>query len=110
MAELERGTVEANGLEFHYLASGTGPLVLCLHGFPDSPWTYRHLLPELAREGYRAIAPFSRGYAPTTLPPDGRHISIGTLVDDVGALHDALGGGDDAVLIGHDWGAAAARG
>lgn len=54
MPDLERGTVEANGLEFHYLAAGSsGPLALCVHGFPDSPWSYRHLLPELAEAGYR---------------------------------------------------------
>ena len=51
MPDFERGTVEANGLQFHYLATGSGPLALCVHGFPDSPWTYRHLLPELGRAG-----------------------------------------------------------
>ena len=51
MPEFARGTVEANGLRFHYLEAGEGPLALCVHGFPDSPWTYRHLLPELARAG-----------------------------------------------------------
>ena len=42
-----------------------GPLALCLHGFPDTAHTWRHLLPELAAAGYRAVAPFLRGYAPT---------------------------------------------
>ena len=41
-----------------YLEMGEGPLALCLHGFPDSPFSYRHLLPELAAAGYRAVAPF----------------------------------------------------
>lgn len=48
MPEFGRGEVRANGLRFHYLEMGEGPLALCLHGFPDSPWTYRYLLPELA--------------------------------------------------------------
>jgi len=55
--EFKRGSVQANGIEFHYLESGTGPLALCLHGFPDSPWTFRYLLPQLVNAGYRAVAP-----------------------------------------------------
>ena len=63
---LEQGTITAGDLEFGYLADGPadGPLALCLHGFPDSAWTWRHLLPALAGAGYRAVAPFLRGYAP----------------------------------------------
>src|SRR4051794_22023320 len=110
MPDFERGTVEANGLEFHYLASGSGPLALCLHGFPDSPWTYRYLLPELARAGYRAIAPFNRGFAPTELPADRHHVHSSTMVADAVALGEALAGGQEAVLIAHDWGAVAAWG
>lgn len=102
--DLERGTVQAGGLEFAYLAAGDGPLALCLHGYPDSAWTWRHLLPELASAGYRAVAPFNRGYAPTSLAPDGRY-QAGVLGVDANSLHAALGGDGDAVLIGHDWGA-----
>src|SRR5690606_35104397 len=98
------GTIEANGLSFGYLAAGgEGPLALCLHGFPDSAHTWRHLLPELAAAGYRAVAPFLRGYAPTAVPADGYYQS-GAVATDANALHDALGGDGDAVLIGHDWG------
>jgi pimeloyl-ACP methyl ester carboxylesterase len=110
MPDLERGTVEANGLQFHYLAAGDGPLALCLHGFPDSPWTYRYLLPELARAGYRAVAPFNRGFAPTELPADRHHVHSSTMVADALALGEALAGGQEAVLIAHDWGAVAAWG
>jgi pimeloyl-ACP methyl ester carboxylesterase len=106
---LRQGTIAANGLEFAYLEAGTGPLALCLHGFPDSPWTYRHLLPALAGAGYHAVAPFLRGYAPTGIPADGGYRAA-DLVADALALHEALGGGGDAVLIGHDWGAATAYG
>ena len=53
------------------------------------------------------MAPWLRGYAPTTVPADG-HYQAGVLALDACALHEALGGGDDAVLIGHDWGALAA--
>jgi pimeloyl-ACP methyl ester carboxylesterase len=102
--DLERGTVQVGDLEFAYLAAGDGPLALCLHGYPDSAWTWRHLLPELASAGYRAVAPFNRGYAPTSLAPDGRY-QAGVLGVDANSLHEALGGDGDAVLIGHDWGA-----
>ena len=106
---IDQGSVEANGLTFGYLAAGDegAPLALCLHGFPDSAWTWRHLLPSLAAAGYRAVAPWLRGYAPTTVPDDG-HYQSGVLGLDACALRGALGGGDDAVLIGHDWGALAA--
>jgi pimeloyl-ACP methyl ester carboxylesterase len=101
-------TVSANGLEFTCLCEGPedGTLALCLHGFPDTAHTWRHLVPALAAAGYRAVAPWMRGYAPTEIPKDGRY-QTGALGADATALHQALGGGEDAVLIGHDWGAAA---
>jgi pimeloyl-ACP methyl ester carboxylesterase len=108
---VEQGTITANGLDFAYLADGPadGPLALCLHGFPDTAHTWRHLLPELAASGFHAVAPFLRGYAPTAVPADGRY-QTGALVQDANALHEALGGTGDAVLIGHDWGALATYG
>ncbi len=107
--ELIEGRLEANGIDFAFLEAGTGPLALCLHGFPDSAWGWRHLLPALAEAGFRAVAPFMRGYAPTAVPTDGRY-QTGVLSLDACALHDKLGGGGDAVLVGHDWGAMAAYG
>ncbi len=100
------GLITANGVDFAYLEAGQGPLALCLHGFPDSAWTWRHLLPALAGAGYRAVAPFMRGYAPTSVPADGR-FQTAALGMDACALHEALGGDGDAVIIGHDWGAMA---
>ncbi|MEV0384119.1 alpha/beta hydrolase [Nonomuraea sp. NPDC050643] len=101
---MEIRTIHANGVEFAYLTVGEGPLALCLHGFPDTAHTWRHLMPALAERGYRAVAPFTRGYAPTEVPADGAYEDA-ALVADVRALHEELGGGDDAVIIGHDWGA-----
>jgi len=108
---MDPGHVTANGIEFTYLEAGpeSGPLALCLHGFPDTPHTWRFLLPRLADAGFHAVAPFMRGYAPSSVPADGRY-DTGTLALDACALHDALGGSADAVLIGHDWGAFAAYG
>src|SRR6266849_10786709 len=105
MPDFKTTIVQANGLQFHCLETGEGPLALCLHGFPDSAWTYRHLLPELAKAGYRAVAPFMRGYHPTGIPA--KLTDTNDLAADVVALHDALGGDGNAVLIGHDWGAVA---
>jgi pimeloyl-ACP methyl ester carboxylesterase len=105
----EQTCITANGLEFAYLSWGSGPLVLCLHGFPDSAHTWRHLGPALADAGYRVVAPFMRGYAPSAVAPDGRY-QTGILSQDAIALHDALGGDGDSVIVGHDWGAVATYG
>jgi pimeloyl-ACP methyl ester carboxylesterase len=102
-------TVRANGLQFGVLEAGSGPLALCLHGFPDAAYTWRHLLPVLAGAGFHAVAPFMRGYAPTAVPADGAY-HLGALVADAVALHEVLDGDANAVLIGHDWGAEAAYG
>jgi pimeloyl-ACP methyl ester carboxylesterase len=102
-------TVRANRLEFGLLEAGSGPLALCLHGFPDTAHTWRHLLPVLAGAGFHAVAPFRRGYAPTAVPTDGAY-QLGALVADTVALHEVLDGDEDAVLIGHDWGAETAYG
>jgi pimeloyl-ACP methyl ester carboxylesterase len=105
--EIKASTIWANGLEFGLLEAGGGPLALCLHGFPDTAHTWRYLLPELAAAGFRAVAPFMRGYAPTAVPDDGCY-GIGALASDAGALHEVLGSDEHAILIGHDWGAEAA--
>jgi pimeloyl-ACP methyl ester carboxylesterase len=110
MANISVHSVQVNNVDFTYLAAGdTGPLALCLHGFPDSAHTWRHLLPHLAAAGYRAVAPFQRGYAPTAVPADGRY-QTGILSLDALGFHDVLGGDADAVIIGHDWGAPATHG
>lgn len=100
--------VRASNLNFHVLEMGSGPLVLCLHGFPDTAHSFRHQMPALAEAGYHAVAPFMRGYAPTEPAPDGRYESAALSVDVV-ALIDALGE-KDAIVFGHDWGAVAAYG
>lgn len=111
MTTITTGSTTANGIEFAYLAAGSpsAPLALCLHGFPDSAHGWRHLLPALADAGFHAVAPFQRGYAPTAVPADGR-FQTGALATDALALHDALGGSSDAVVIGHDWGATGTHG
>ena len=97
---------DANGLSFAYLEQGAGPLVLLAHGFPDTALTWDRALPALAEAGYRAVAPFMRGYAPTAIPADGAY-DTDTLGKDLVALILALGA-DAAIVVGHDWGASAA--
>ncbi|MFM7820458.1 MAG: alpha/beta fold hydrolase [Actinomycetota bacterium] len=96
--------MSANGTEFAFLECGSGKLALLLHGFPDTAQTWRHLMPMLAELGYRAVAPFTRGYAPSAVPPDGCY-QTAMLARDANALHEVLGGDGDAVIVGHDWGA-----
>ena len=96
--------VSANGTDFSYLECGTGKLALLLHGFPDTAQTWRHLMPQLTEMGYRVVAPFMRGYAPSAVPSDGCY-QTAMLARDANALHENLGGDSEAIIIGHDWGA-----
>jgi pimeloyl-ACP methyl ester carboxylesterase len=99
-------SIVANGLRFGYLEQGTGPLVLLVHGFPDTAYTWDRVLPAVADAGYHAVAPFTRGYHPTAIPDDGAY-DTDTLARDLLALIAALGH-DHAIIVGHDWGANAA--
>ena len=101
-------SVSANAIDFSILECGDhdAPLALCLHGFPDSAHTWRHLLPRLADAGFHAVAPHMRGFAPTSIPPNGSY-QTAALGRDANALHEALHADDTAVIIGHDWGAPA---
>ena len=103
MAQLEKITLRRGALRFSALVAGSGPLVLCLHGFPDNAHSWRHQLPALAEAGYRAVAVTLRGYEPTSQPADGDY-SLHSLAGDVIAFMDEFGE-QKAHLIGHDWGA-----
>ena len=97
-------TVSVNGLEFSYLEAGQGPTVVLLHGFPDSPHTWDHQMAALVDAGYRVVAPWLRGYAPTEVP-EGGFFDKATLVHDVVGLIRAVGGTGPIHLVGQDWGA-----
>ncbi|MFC7450698.1 alpha/beta fold hydrolase [Rhodococcus daqingensis] len=83
------------------------PVALLVHGFPDSAWTWEKVGPSLAEQGWRVVAPFTRGYAPSSLARDDDY-SIGSLVGDIVDLHRAVGADSRAVVVGHDWGGAIA--
>jgi len=98
--------VEAGGLRFEVYEAGdpgSDRLALCLHGFPEHAYSWRHQLPLLADLGYRVWAPNQRGYGNTSRPIGVQHYTIDRLVADVGALIDAAGC-REVTLIGHDWG------
>ena len=84
-----------------------GPIALCLHGFPDTARGWRKLAPTLADAGWRVIAPFMRGYAPSSVSSDGSY-HVGALTDDALRVLDAAGPTGRDVIIGHDWGGTAA--
>jgi pimeloyl-ACP methyl ester carboxylesterase len=105
MSNDEIRQVEANGLRFAYLEDGRGPLVLLLHGFPDTARSWDHARPRIAAKGYRVVSPWMRGYAPTAIPD--RDTDTETLGRDALALIEALGE-QSAIVVGHDWGASAA--
>jgi pimeloyl-ACP methyl ester carboxylesterase len=105
-SKLPLSFIEANGVRFAYLEEGEGPLVLLLHGFPDTAHTWDAVRPAVAAQGYRAVTPFMRGYYPTAVPRDARY-DADTLGRDALALIEAFGV-EKAVVVGHDWGAAAA--
>ncbi len=104
--ELTEGVefVQANGVQFAYIEASTGPLVLLLHGYPETARSWKAVQDQLAAEGYRTVAIFMRGYAPSSLGAD---YSVRTLGQDVTALIEALGE-QSAIVVGHDWGAIAA--
>ena len=99
-------SVQANGLTFSWIELGSGPLVLALHGFPDTPHTFRQQMVALAAAGYHVVAPYMRGYFPSEAPANVSY-EAAALAQDALALIDVLAD-EPVILIGHDWGASAA--
>lgn len=108
-AELEQIEVDVGELTFSARAAGPvdGRLVLFLHGFPQTSWSWRNQLAALGEAGYRAVAPDQRGYAAGARPEGVKHYRMEHLVADVLAIADKLGG-HQFDLVGHDWGGAVA--
>src|SRR4051794_34994424 len=100
--------VAANGINFEVATIGSGDrLALCLHGFPQHAYSWRHQMPLLARLGYRVWAPNLRGYGGTDSPAEVSAYKTRTLIQDVAALIKAANP-RETLLIAHDWGAALA--
>ncbi len=96
-------TVRTNGVKLRVAEMGKGPLVLFVHGWPESWYSWRHQLPALAAAGYRAVAPDMRGYGSSDKPKAVEDYDIHHLTADLAGLVTALGE-KTAILVGHDWG------
>ncbi|MGJ5898917.1 alpha/beta fold hydrolase [Streptomyces niveiscabiei] len=102
---IQHRTIEVNGITLHIAEAGTeGPLVVLLHGFPESWHSWRHQFAPLVAAGFRVVAPDQRGYGASDRPDDVAAYSILHLVGDVVGLIHALGE-ETAFVVGHDWGA-----
>jgi pimeloyl-ACP methyl ester carboxylesterase len=100
----EHRFVTTNGIRMHIAEQGDGPLVLLLHGFPESWYSWRHQFQPLVEAGFRVVAPDQRGYGRTDSPAAIDQFSIMHLVGDVVGLIAALEE-SSAIVVGHDWGA-----
>jgi pimeloyl-ACP methyl ester carboxylesterase len=104
MSEIKQRTIKSNGINMRISEAGEGPLVLLIHGFPESWYSWRHQLPALAAAGYHAVAPDQRGYGGTDKPAAIEDYDVLHLTGDAVGVLDALGE-KTAVVVGHDWGA-----
>jgi len=99
--------IDLNGIELEVFEAGQenkgNPIVLC-HGWPEHAYSWRHQMPALAAAGYHVIVPNQRGYGNTSQPGEVTEYDIAHLTGDLAALLDHFGY-DDAVFVGHDWGA-----
>jgi pimeloyl-ACP methyl ester carboxylesterase len=96
---LQNGPIELN-----VAVAGDGPLILCVHGFPELWYSWRHQIAHFSGLGYKVAALDVRGYGGSSKPHEIAAYSIRNLASDVAAIIDQLGGGT-AILFGHDWGA-----
>ena len=97
-------TISANGIELFVLEQGQGPLVLLCHGWPELSYSWRHQIPAIAAAGFHVAAPDMRGFGRSSAPAEIGAYSIFDNVGDMVALVTALGE-EQAVIVGHDWGA-----
>jgi pimeloyl-ACP methyl ester carboxylesterase len=107
MPEVTHRMIETNGIRLHIAEQGEGPLVILCHGFPECWYSWRHQLGALAKAGFHAVAPDLRGYGRSDRPEGVEKYTILHDIGDIVGLVDALGG-KQAVIAGHDVGAAIA--
>jgi len=101
---VKHSVVDARGTRIHLVEEGEGPLVLMIHGFPESWYSWRHQLPVIAEAGYRAAAIDVRGYGRSSAPLEVDAYGMLQHVEDNLGVVEALGE-QSAVIVGHDWGA-----
>lgn len=101
----ETRLIETNGIRLRVALAGDGPLVILVHGFPESWYSWRHQIEALSMAGYRVAAPDVRGYGESDRPHAVEAYDMESLTGDIAGLVDALSPNDPAVVVGHDWGA-----
>lgn len=107
MSDPTQRVIESNGIHLNIAESGSGPLVLLAHGFPESWYSWRNQIDALAAAGFHAVAPDMRGYGKSDRPEAIDQYTIFHLVGDMVGVLDALQT-PRAVIVGHDWGATVA--
>jgi pimeloyl-ACP methyl ester carboxylesterase len=105
MPEFEFVHLRTNGITLRAVVQGEGPLVVLVHGFPESWHAWRHQIPALAGLGFRVCAIDLRGYGGSDKPYPVEAYDLQTMIADIVGVVQNLGGGEPGVLIGHDWGA-----
>lgn len=98
-------TIANRDIQLRVATMGQGPLVLFVHGFPESWYSWREQMPAIAEAGYQAAALDVRGYGGSSCPPEPGAYTLAALAGDVAAVAEALSPQQPAILIGHDWGA-----
>jgi pimeloyl-ACP methyl ester carboxylesterase len=105
LADVEFREVVRAGVRLRVAVKGSGPLVVLVHGFPESWISWRHQIPAIANDSYTVVAMETRGYGQSSKPDAIEAYTIREMADDIAAVIDAFDRGG-AVIIGHDWGAA----
>ena len=108
-ANVEFALVNTNGIRLRVAESGKGPLIVLVHGWPESWYSWRHQIAALAAAGYRVAAVDVRGYGGSDKPRAIEAYAIKEMCADIAGLVESLGE-KQAILIGHDWGSFSALG
>lgn len=104
MRERSFRMIDTNGIRLRTVVEGSGPLCVLVHGWPESWYSWRHQIDPLVAAGYRVAVPDVRGYGGSDKPEAIEAYDLISITDDIAGLIDALGE-EQAILIGHDWGA-----
>jgi pimeloyl-ACP methyl ester carboxylesterase len=100
-------TIANGSIALNVAVKGSGPLILCVHGWPELWYSWRHQIEYFSQRGYTVAALDVRGYGESSKPAEIAAYSMKAIASDLAAVIDRLGGGQ-AILFGHDWGAAIA--
>lgn len=102
---IEFRRIDVGNVTLNVAIKGSGPLIILVHGFPESWYSWRHQIQTLAAAGYTAAAPDVRGYGRSDKPHAAEAYDMVSLTGDMAGLAEALSPGEPAIIIGHDWGA-----